>query len=65
MFVFGVWKENCSIWCMIVDVLMRTSNKQQNIVQLANVVGFKMVHVDYVVDLVMSHKELLSNADLI
>jgi hypothetical protein len=58
-------KKTALIWCMIVDVLMRTSNKQQNIVQLANVVGFKMVHVDYVVDLVMSHKELLSSEDLI
>ena len=36
---------------------MRTFNKQGNIVQLANIVGF--------VDLVMSHKELLSNEDLI
>ena len=44
---------------------MRTCNKQENVVQLPNVVGFKMVYVDYVVHLVMSHKELLPNEDLI
>jgi len=43
------------------SMLMRTSNKEENIVQLVNIVRFKMVHMDYVVDLAMSHKELLSN----
>jgi hypothetical protein len=51
-------KKTALICCMTAEgsVLMRTLNKQ-NIVQLANVVRFKMVHVDYVVDLVISHKE--------
>jgi hypothetical protein len=60
-------KKIVLIWCMIAEgsVLMWTSNKEENIEQLANVVGFKMVHMDYVVDLGISHKELLYNEDLI
>jgi hypothetical protein len=58
----GVWKENCSY--LVHDCRgfsVQCSNKEENIVQPANIVGFKMVHMDYVVDLVMSHKELLRN----